>query len=83
MKRQKTREVRIGSVVIGGGSPVAIQSMLCAPPEDIEANVRQTRALYEAGCQINRVAMPREGGDPADPGHQGSLPHAPGGGHPV
>ena len=62
MKRQKTREVRIGSVVIGGGNPGAIQSMLCAPPEDMEANVRQTRALYEAGCQINRVAMPREGG---------------------
>ena len=47
MKRQKTREVRIGSVVIGGGNPVAIQSMLCAPPEDMEANVRQTRAQYE------------------------------------
>ena len=62
MKRQKTREVKIGSVVIGGGRPVAIQSMLCAPLWDIEANVRQTRALYEAGCQINRVAMPAQGG---------------------
>ncbi len=62
MKRQKTREVKIGSVVIGGGRPVAIQSMLCAPLWDIEANVCQTRALYEAGCQINRVAMPAQGG---------------------
>jgi (E)-4-hydroxy-3-methylbut-2-enyl-diphosphate synthase len=62
MKRQKTREVKIGSVVIGGGRPIAIQSMLCAPLHDIEANVRQTRALYEAGCQINRVAMPAQGG---------------------
>ena len=62
MKRQKTREVKIGSVVIGGDRPVAIQSMLCAPLWDIEANVRQTRALYEAGCQINRVAMPAQGG---------------------
>ena len=62
MKRQKTREVKIGSVAIGGGNPIAIQSMLCAPPDDIEANVRQTKALWEAGCQINRVAMPYEGG---------------------
>ncbi len=62
MRRQKTRKIKIGGVTVGGGSPIAIQSMLCAPLHDIEANVRQTRALYEAGCQINRVAVPPEGG---------------------
>jgi len=62
MGRQKSRKVQIGPVTIGGGSPIAIQSMLCAPLDDIEANVRQTKALYQAGCQINRVAVPQEGG---------------------
>lgn len=57
-----SRQVKIGSVAIGGGNPIAIQSMLCAPPDDIEANIRQARALYEAGCDINRVAMPQKGG---------------------
>jgi len=62
MRRQTSKKVQIGPVTIGGGSPVAIQSMLCAPLDDIEANIRQTKALYEAGCQINRVAVPQEGG---------------------
>ena len=62
MERQSSRKVKIGSVTIGGGSPIAVQSMLCAPPDDIGANIRQTKALYEAGCDINRVAMPEKGG---------------------
>lgn len=62
MSRQTSRKVKVGSVTIGGGSPIAVQSMLCAPPDDIEANIRQTKALYEAGCDINRVAMPEKGG---------------------
>lgn len=62
MERQSSRKVKIGSVTIGGGSPIAVQSMLCAPPDDIAANIRQTKALYEAGCDINRVAMPEKGG---------------------
>ncbi|MEG0942663.1 MAG: flavodoxin-dependent (E)-4-hydroxy-3-methylbut-2-enyl-diphosphate synthase [Angelakisella sp.] len=55
--RKKTREIRIGNVTIGGSHPIAIQSMLSAAPDDILGNVRQTKALYEAGCQINRVAI--------------------------
>ena len=62
MRRQTSKKVQIGPVTIGGGSPIAIQSMLCAPLDDIEANIRQTKALCEAGCQINRVAVPQEGG---------------------
>lgn len=60
--RRQTREVKIGSVTIGGENPIAIQSMLCAPLDDLAANVRQTKALYAAGCQIGRVAIPAEGG---------------------
>ena len=59
---RQSKEIKIGSVKIGGGNPIAIQSMLCAPLDDLEANARQTQALYEAGCQINRVAIPAQGG---------------------
>ena len=59
---RQSKSVKIGSVTIGGGNPIAIQSMLCAPLDDPEANARQTKALYEAGCQIGRVAIPAEGG---------------------
>ncbi len=55
--RVKTREIKIGNVTIGGENPIAIQSMLNANPEDINANIQQTKELYEAGCDINRVAI--------------------------
>lgn len=53
-----TREVKIGSVKIGGGNPVAVQSMLNVPANDIEGNVRQAQRLEKAGCQIIRTAVP-------------------------
>lgn len=56
-ERKKTREIKIGNLSIGGSTPVAIQSMLNASPKDPEANRLQTIALYQAGCQINRVAI--------------------------
>ncbi|MEG2073902.1 MAG: flavodoxin-dependent (E)-4-hydroxy-3-methylbut-2-enyl-diphosphate synthase, partial [Angelakisella sp.] len=55
--RKATREIKIGNVTIGGNNPIAIQSMLNASLDDVEANVRQTKELYAAGCEINRVAM--------------------------
>ena len=58
IERKKTREIKIGSVTVGGNHPIAIQSMLNAKPEDLEGNVRQTRELYAAGCHIIRVAIP-------------------------
>lgn len=53
-----TRAVRVGQVVLGGGHPVAIQSMLNAPPDNLQANVLQAKALEQAGCRIVRVAVP-------------------------
>jgi (E)-4-hydroxy-3-methylbut-2-enyl-diphosphate synthase len=53
-----TRKVTVGNVLIGGGEPVVIQSMLNAPAADMEANVRQAVALRDAGCKIVRVAVP-------------------------
>lgn len=58
MERRKTRTVRVGNVPIGSEHPIAIQSMLCTPPKDIEANIRQTAALKAAGCDIVRFAVP-------------------------
>ena len=56
--RMKTREIRIGSVTIGGENPIAIQSMTNTKTEDVEATVRQIRELTVAGCDIIRVAVP-------------------------
>lgn len=53
-----TKKVFAGNVAIGGGSPISIQSMLCAPAHDIEGNLRQALALQEAGCDIVRVSVP-------------------------
>ena len=48
----------IGGVVIGGGAPVAIQSMCSTATEDVAATVAQILRLEQAGCQIIRVAVP-------------------------
>ena len=53
-----TRTVKIGSVTIGGGASIAVQSMLNRPASDVPGNVRQARALEAAGCDIIRVAVP-------------------------
>ena len=56
--RRKTKPVRVKDVVIGDESPVSIQSMTKTDTTDIEATVRQIRALATAGCEIVRVAVP-------------------------
>ncbi len=58
MYRDKTKEITIGSVVIGGGNKVAIQSMTNTKTEDIRATVKQIIELEDAGCDIVRVAVP-------------------------
>ena len=58
MERRKTKTVKAGSVCIGGDSPVSVQSMLSVPAHDIEGNIRQAKALEQAGCQIIRAAVP-------------------------
>ena len=54
----KTREVRIGDRVIGGGNPILIQSMCNTKTEDVESTVAQILRLEQAGCEIIRVAVP-------------------------
>lgn len=58
MERRTTKTVWVGNVPLGSGHPIAIQSMLSAPPHDVSTNVEQAKALKEAGCDIVRVAIP-------------------------
>ena len=53
-----TRRINVGGVPIGGGAPVAIQSMLNTKTTDVEGSLAQIRTLKEAGCQIVRLAVP-------------------------
>ena len=48
----------VGSVPVGGGAPVSIQSMLNTRTTDVEGSLKQLRALAAAGCQIARLAVP-------------------------
>ena len=52
--RDTTRMVNIGGVVIGGGNPIAIQSMTNTETSDVAATVAQILELEKAGCQIIR-----------------------------
>ncbi|MFH0776260.1 MAG: flavodoxin-dependent (E)-4-hydroxy-3-methylbut-2-enyl-diphosphate synthase [Patescibacteria group bacterium] len=54
----KTKIVQIGNVKIGGGNPVALQSMLNCAPTDFARSARQIRQLKSAGCQIFRITVP-------------------------
>ena len=56
--RENTRVIRAGSVYIGGGSPVTVQSMTNTKTGDVTETVRQILALEDAGCDIIRAAVP-------------------------
>ena len=60
MTRNETKQIRIGDVWIGGGHPIAIQSMTNTKTEDMEATVAQILRLEKAGCEIIRCAVPTE-----------------------
>ena len=60
MYRDDTKIVNIGNVAIGGGNPIAIQSMTNVKTEDVEACVSQILKLEEAGCEIIRCTVPNE-----------------------
>lgn len=60
IKRRKTRPVFLGNVKIGDGAPIVVQSMTDTKTHDIEATLNQINRLAKAGCEIIRVAVPRE-----------------------
>ena len=58
MKKNETRQVRCGDVLIGGGAPVSIQSMTNVDSRDERALTEQIARLADAGCQIVRISVP-------------------------
>ena len=67
LARERTRRVMVGSVPLGGGSPVVVQSMTCTPTVDADATLAQVNALVDAGCDLVRVTVPsREALGPFD-----------------
>src|SRR5881392_2136638 len=59
MKRV-TKQVMVGKVAIGGGAPVAVQSMTKTDTTDVDATIRQIEEMVEAGCEIVRIAVPND-----------------------
>ena len=57
--RETTKQIRIGDRVIGGGSPILIQSMTNTRTADADTTIRQILQLEEAGCDIIRCAVPK------------------------
>ena len=53
-----TRQINVGGVLIGGGAPVVIQSMLNTKTTDVAGSLEQIKKLKTAGCQIARLAIP-------------------------
>src|SRR6201996_9505901 len=60
IQRRPTRKIRVGSVEVGGGAPITVQSMTNTLTADANATINQIRALEEAGADIVRVSCPDE-----------------------
>ena len=56
--RRRTVEVKVGAVGVGGAHPIRVQSMTTSDTQDVDATVRESIALAEAGCEIVRVTAP-------------------------
>lgn len=60
IQRRKTREIKVGNVVIGGTAPISVQSMTNTPTHDVNATVSQIHELEAAGADLIRVSCPDE-----------------------
>ena len=56
--RRKSRQIKVGSVLVGGGAPISVQSMTSTDTMDVAATVAQIKALESAGADIVRVTVP-------------------------
>ena len=57
IKRRPTRQIKLGNVLIGGGAPISVQSMLSVPTSDISAALSQIHSLEKVGCEIIRFSV--------------------------
>jgi len=60
VERRKTRVINLGGVKIGGDNPIVVQSMTSTKTRNVEETLAQINRLYEAGCEIVRVAVPAD-----------------------
>ena len=60
IQRRVSRKIRVGSVEVGGDAPISVQSMTNTLTTDVQATIRQVKALEEAGADIVRVSTPDE-----------------------
>src|SRR5690554_2106626 len=58
VKRRKSRQIRVGSVLVGGDAPISVQSMTNTDTCDVAATVGQIRQLEAVGADIVRVSVP-------------------------
>ena len=59
-ERRRSRQIRVGDVLVGGDAPVSVQSMTTTPTTDIDATLQQIAELTATGCDIVRVACPSQ-----------------------
>ncbi len=59
--RRKSRQIKVGSVAVGGDAPISVQSMTTTLTSDVNATLQQIAELTAAGCDIVRVAVPVAG----------------------
>src|SRR6186713_97469 len=74
--RRKSRQIKVGKVLVGGDAQVSVQSMCTTPTTDINATLQQIAALTAAGCDIVRVAVPTQDDADALPAiaHKSQIP---------
>ena len=58
IQRKKTKEVKIGNLIVGGEHAITVQSMTTAKTYDVKATLKEVERLEEAGCQIIRITVP-------------------------
>jgi (E)-4-hydroxy-3-methylbut-2-enyl-diphosphate synthase len=58
--RRKTRQIKVGSVLVGGDAPISVQSMTTTKTHEVNTTLQQIAELTAAGCDIVRVACPRQ-----------------------
>jgi (E)-4-hydroxy-3-methylbut-2-enyl-diphosphate synthase len=63
-ERRRTRQIKVGKVLVGGDAPISVQSMTTTLTSDVNTTLQQIAELTAAGCDIVRVACPSQ--DDAD-----------------
>jgi (E)-4-hydroxy-3-methylbut-2-enyl-diphosphate synthase len=58
IQRRRTKQIKIGSLAVGGGAPISVQSMTKTNSQDKEATISQIKSLEKVGCELVRLAIP-------------------------